>query len=105
MKEESRNRVEAMEMNERGEQEQSGSYGNGNNERGEQEQSGSYGKNEKEKVLRNADWGWGAKFSGIKRYEGVMFNIISATGGGWVGGVQFPGKKRYVTLEWPLCLK
>ena len=22
-----------------------------------------------------------------------MFNIISATGGGWVGGVQFPGKK------------
>ena len=44
-------------------------------------------------VLRNADWGWGVKFSGIKRYEGVMFNIISATGGGRVGGVQFPGGK------------
>ena len=56
-------------------------------------------------VLRNADWGWGVKFSGIKRYEGVMFNIISATGGGgWVGS-NFQGKKRYVTLEWPLCLK
>ena len=38
-------------------------------------------------------------FSEKKRYEGVMFNIISVTRG-WVG-VQFPGKKRYVTLEWP----
>ena len=35
-----------------------------------------------------------------KRYEGVRFNVISVTRG-WVG-VQFPEKKRYVTLEWPL---
>ena len=34
-----------------------------------------------------------------KRYEGVRFNVISVTRG-WVG-VQFPEKKRYVTLEWP----
>ena len=34
-----------------------------------------------------------------KRYEGVRFNVISVTRG-WVW-VQFPGKKRYVTLEWP----
>ena len=52
-------------------------------------------------VLRNADGGGGGGviFSGKKRYEGVMFNVISVTRG-WVG-VQFPGKKRYVTLEWP----
>ena len=35
-----------------------------------------------------------------KRYEGVRFNVISVTRG-WVG-VQFPEKKHYVTLEWPL---
>ena len=35
-----------------------------------------------------------------KRYEGVRFNVITVTRGGW--GVQFPGKKCYVTLEWPL---
>ena len=34
-----------------------------------------------------------------KRYEGVRYNVISVTRG-WVG-VKFPGKKRYVTLEWP----
>ena len=39
----------------------------------------------------------GVRFSGKKRYEGVMFNVISVTRG-WVG-VQFPGKQRYVTLE------
>ena len=43
-------------------------------------------------------WGWrGVKFFGKKRYGGVRFNVISVTRG-WV---QFPGKKRYVTLEWP----
>ena len=47
-------------------------------------------------VLRNAD---GVRFSGKKRYEGVRFNVISVTRG-WVE-VQFPEKKRYVTLEWP----
>ena len=36
-----------------------------------------------------------------KRYEGVRFNVISVTRG-WVW-VQFPGKKRYLTLEWPQC--
>ena len=45
--------------------------------------------------------GGGVNFSGEKRYEGVRFNVISVTRG-WVG-VQIPGKKRYVTLEWPLC--
>ena len=42
----------------------------------------------------------GVRFSGKKRYEGVRFNVISVTRG-WVW-VQFPEKKRYVTLEWPL---
>ena len=48
-------------------------------------------------VLRNADGvGFGGvKFSGKKRYEGARFNVISVTRG-WVG-VQFPGKKHYVT--------
>ena len=43
-------------------------------------------------VLRNADGGGGGgvRFSGKKRYEGVIFNVISVTMG-WVG-VQFPGK-------------
>ena len=47
-------------------------------------------------MLRNADGGEGVKFSG----KGVRFNVISVTRG-WVG-VQVPGKKRYITLEWPL---
>ena len=34
--------------------------------------------------------------------EGVRFNVIRVTRG-WVG-VKFPGKKRYVTLEWPLSM-
>ena len=42
----------------------------------------------------------GVNFSVEKRYKGVRFNVISVTRG-WVG-VQIPGKKRYVTLEWPL---
>ena len=43
----------------------------------------------------------GVKFSGEpeKCYKGVRFNVISFTRG-WVG-VQFLGKKHYVTLEWP----
>ena len=49
-------------------------------------------------MLCNADGG--VKFSGKKRYEGVRFNVISVKRG-WVG-VQFLGKKHYVTLEWPL---
>ena len=50
-------------------------------------------------VLRNPDGGGGVTFSGKKRYEGVRYNVISVTRG-WVG-VQFPGKKSYVTLKWP----
>ena len=42
----------------------------------------------------------GVSFPGKKRYEGVRFNVISVTRG-WVG-VKFPGKKCYVTFEWPL---
>ena len=42
-------------------------------------------------MLRNADGGGGGvSFSVKKRYEGVMFNVISVTRG-WVG-VQFPEK-------------
>ena len=44
----------------------------------------------------------GVNFSGKRWYEGVMFNVISDTRG-WVR-VPFPGKKRYITLEWPLTL-
>ena len=51
-------------------------------------------------VLRNADGGGGVKLSGKNRYESARFNFISITRG-WVG-VKFLGKKRYVTLEWPL---
>ena len=47
-------------------------------------------------------WGWGGgvKFSGKKCYEDVSFYVISVTRG-WVG-VQYPGKKLYLTLEWPV---
>ena len=48
-------------------------------------------------MLRNAMGVGGGKLSRKKRYEGVMFNVISVTRG-WVG-VKFPGKKRYVTLD------
>ena len=42
-------------------------------------------------MLRNADGGGGGgKIFQKKRYEGVMFNVISVTRG-WVG-VQFPEK-------------
>ena len=42
-------------------------------------------------MLRKADGGGGVSdFFGKKRYEGVMFNVISITRG-WVG-VQFPEK-------------
>ena len=51
-------------------------------------------------MLRNADGGGGVRFYGKKRCQGVRFNVICVTRG-WVG-VQFPQKKRYVTLEWPL---
>ena len=55
-------------------------------------------------MLRNADGGGGGvNFSVKKCYEGVRFNVISVTRG-WVG-VQFPGKKHYVTLEWPLSYR
>ena len=51
-------------------------------------------------VLHNADGGGGCQIFQKKRYECVRFNVISFTRG-WVG-VQFPEKKRYVTLECPL---
>ena len=41
-------------------------------------------------VLRNADGGGGCPIFWKKRYEGVMFNVISITRG-WVG-VQFQEK-------------
>ena len=43
------------------------------------------------------------KFYGRKRYEGVRFNVINifSVTRRWVE-VQFPGGKRYVTLEWLL---
>ena len=51
-------------------------------------------------MLRNAVGGGWCQIFGKKGYEGVRFNVISVTRG-WVG-VQFPEKKRYVTLGWPL---
>ena len=52
-------------------------------------------------MLHNAvGGGGGSRFPRKKRYEGVRFNVISITRE-WVG-VKFPGKKCYVTLEWPL---
>ena len=54
-------------------------------------------------VLHNADGGGGGgfvRFSRKKCYEGVRFNAISVTRG-WMG-VHFPGKKHYITFEWPL---
>ena len=43
---------------------------------------------------------WRVRFPVNKCYECVRFNVISVTRG-WVS-VKYPGKKRYVTLEWPL---
>ena len=44
--------------------------------------------------------GWGGvAYSGKKRYEGVRFNVISVTRGGW--GSNFQEKSERVTLEWP----
>ena len=40
----------------------------------------------------------GVSFPGKKRYEGVLFNVISVTSGGWGSNSL---KKRYVTLAWP----
>ena len=55
-------------------------------------------------VLRKAVEGRGggnvSNFLEKTHYEDVRFNIISVTRG-WVR-VKFPGKKRYITLEWPL---
>ena len=51
-------------------------------------------------MLRNAIMGGGCQLSRKKnRYEGVRFNVIAVTRV-WVV-VKFPGKKRYITLEWP----
>ena len=49
-------------------------------------------------MLRNADGGGaGVRFSGKKRCEGVMFNVICVTTGRV--GVQLTEKKHFVTLE------
>ena len=54
-------------------------------------------------MLHYADGGGGVRFSGKKRYEGVMFNVISVTYEG-VGGGPICRKiaLRNVSLEWPL---
>ena len=40
-------------------------------------------------MLRNTDGvGGGVKFSGKMHYEGVMFNVISVTRGGWGSNFQ-----------------
>ena len=41
-------------------------------------------------------WGRGVRFRLFQCYEGVRSNAITLWGG---GGVQFPGKKHYVTLK------
>ena len=51
-------------------------------------------------VLRNAvGGGWMSAFL-KKSVTEVYGSMLLALRGGWVG-VKFPGKKRYVTLEWP----
>ena len=51
-------------------------------------------------MLCNAVGSGGVKSPGEKRYEDIRFNVISVMRG-WVG-VNFPEKKRHITLEWPL---
>ena len=51
-------------------------------------------------VLRNADRGGGGLSTFPEKALRRRFNVIGVTRGGWMG-VQFPGNKRYVTLEWP----
>ena len=53
------------------------------------------------KVLRNADGGGGVSEFPEKSVTKVQGSTLFSVTRGWVG-VQFPGKKRYVTLEWPL---
>ena len=51
-------------------------------------------------VLRNTK---GGGCTGLSAFQGnsVVYGstLITLRVGGWVGGVKFPGKKRYVTLE------
>ena len=51
-------------------------------------------------MLRNAVGVGGVSFLGKEHYQGAPFNVISVTWE-WVW-VKFPGKKRYITLEWHL---
>ena len=51
-------------------------------------------------MLRNAVRGGRGQLSWKKSYGGVRISVISVTRG-WAG-VTYPGKKRYVTLEWSL---
>ena len=53
-------------------------------------------------MLRNAVGGRACQLSQKKRCEDVRFSVISVTKG-WVG-VKFQGKKRFVSLNWPLTL-
>ena len=53
-------------------------------------------------VTYNADGGGWITFSGGKRYEGVRFNVIRVTRGGWVG-VQFPEKTVTQHLNGPIA--
>ena len=49
-------------------------------------------------MFRNVVGSGGVSFLEKKRYKCVRFNVISVTRG-WVR-VKFPGKKRYVKIEW-----
>ena len=51
-------------------------------------------------MLRNEWGGHVSDFLEKRRYKDVRFNVISVTTGWLV--VEFPEKKRYVTLEWPV---
>ena len=54
-------------------------------------------------MLCNAVGGGGLTFPGKKRHcEDVWFNVITIMRG--CVGVKFPGKKCYVTLEWPVSV-
>ena len=54
-------------------------------------------------MLRNSDGGGGVSNFPEKALERCKVQRYLALRGG--GGVQFPRKKRYVTLEWPLRLE
>ena len=53
-------------------------------------------------MLRNAVGGGSVSDFSEKSVTKICGSTLFSVSRGWVG-VEFPGKKRYVTLEWPLA--